>query len=88
MLGYKGLNKASFNQQQIEKLKHDIYFFSVCSVKMVVMWLSGDIFKTCYFLVKVAPVQFWICGLLQICIDIAILVQVYKFGKQERTHLR
>lgn len=58
------------------------------SVKMVVMWLSGDIFKTCYFLVKVAPVQFWICGLLQICIDIAILVQVYKFGKQERTHLR
>lgn len=27
MLGYKRLNKASFNQQQIEKLKHDIYFF-------------------------------------------------------------
>lgn len=58
------------------------------SVKMVVMWLSGDLFKTCYFIIKAAPVQFWVCGMLQISIDISILFQVYKFGKQERTHLR
>ncbi|CAH3015071.1 unnamed protein product [Porites evermanni] len=58
------------------------------SVKMVVMWLSGDIFKTCYFIVKVAPIQFWICGMLQISIDIAILFQVRKYRTQERTHLR
>ncbi|EDO35511.1 predicted protein, partial [Nematostella vectensis] len=47
------------------------------SVKMVVMWLSGDSFKTCYFIVKNAPIQFWICGMLQILIDISILLQVY-----------
>ena len=61
---------------------------SVHSVKMVVMWLSGDLFKTCYFIVKAAPVQFWVCGMLQISIDSAILLQVYKYGTQERTHLR
>lgn len=58
------------------------------SVKMVVMWLSGDVFKTCYFIIKIAPVQFWVCGLLQISIDIAILLQVYKFGSQERSHVK
>jgi len=46
------------------------------SVKMVLMWTSGDIFKTVYFLVRHAPAQFWLCGALQISIDIAILCQV------------
>uniref|UniRef100_A0A9J8D089 Solute carrier family 66 member 2 n=1 Tax=Cyprinus carpio carpio TaxID=630221 RepID=A0A9J8D089_CYPCA len=36
------------------------------SIKMVLMWTSGDTFKTGYFLLTQAPVQFWICGLLQI----------------------
>uniref|UniRef100_A0A9J7X3T4 Solute carrier family 66 member 2 n=1 Tax=Cyprinus carpio carpio TaxID=630221 RepID=A0A9J7X3T4_CYPCA len=35
------------------------------SIKMVLMWTSGDTFKTGYFLLTQAPVQFWICGLLQ-----------------------
>lgn len=59
------------------------------SVKMVVMWLSGDSFKTCYFIVKSAPVQFWLCGMIQICIDIAIIFQVYTYGREGiRIHLR
>ncbi|XP_049857151.1 solute carrier family 66 member 2 isoform X1 [Schistocerca gregaria] len=49
------------------------------SVKMVLMWTTGDIFKTIYFLVRQAPPQFWICGVLQILIDIGILSQVYLY---------
>ncbi|XP_076865780.1 solute carrier family 66 member 2 isoform X2 [Brachyhypopomus gauderio] len=51
------------------------------SIKMVLMWTSGDTFKTGYFLVTQAPMQFWICGLLQVCVDIAILSQVYYYSR-------
>uniref|UniRef100_A0A8C1J798 Solute carrier family 66 member 2 n=1 Tax=Cyprinus carpio TaxID=7962 RepID=A0A8C1J798_CYPCA len=51
------------------------------SIKMVLMWTSGDTFKTDYFLLTQAPVQFWICGLLQVCVDLAILFQVYYFSR-------
>uniref|UniRef100_A0A8C1YKW9 Solute carrier family 66 member 2 n=1 Tax=Cyprinus carpio TaxID=7962 RepID=A0A8C1YKW9_CYPCA len=51
------------------------------SIKMVLMWTSGDTFKTGYFLLTQAPVQFWICGLLQVCVDLAILFQVYYFSR-------
>lgn len=36
------------------------------SITMVVMWTLGDMFKTVYFVVRVAPKQFWICGTLQV----------------------
>ncbi|XP_051948443.1 solute carrier family 66 member 2-like isoform X2 [Xyrauchen texanus] len=51
------------------------------SIKMVLMWTSGDTFKTVYFLLTQAPMQFWICGLLQVCVDIAILFQVYYYSR-------
>ncbi|XP_058804916.1 solute carrier family 66 member 2 isoform X2 [Phymastichus coffea] len=47
------------------------------SIAMVAMWTMGDTFKTCYFIKRNAPVQFSICGTLQILIDLAILAQVY-----------
>jgi len=46
------------------------------SVKMVLFWLSGDVFKTIYFLLRNAPLQFFLCGALQVSVDIAILCQV------------
>lgn len=49
------------------------------SKKMVAMWTCGDIFKTCYFILRSAPAQFWICGMLQVSIDIAIFVQVFVY---------
>ncbi|XP_031561513.1 solute carrier family 66 member 2-like [Actinia tenebrosa] len=58
------------------------------SVKMVVMWLSGDSFKTCYFIVKNAPIQFCICGMLQILIDISILIQVYTYSSEASRHMK
>uniref|UniRef100_A0A3B4CZT9 Solute carrier family 66 member 2 n=1 Tax=Pygocentrus nattereri TaxID=42514 RepID=A0A3B4CZT9_PYGNA len=51
------------------------------SIKMVLMWTSGDTFKTGYFLLTQAPMQFWICGLLQVFVDIAILSQVYYYSR-------
>ncbi|CAL8295447.1 unnamed protein product [Merluccius merluccius] len=51
------------------------------SIKMVLMWTSGDTFKTGYFLLTHAPVQFWTCGLLQVAVDVAILAQVYYYGR-------
>uniref|UniRef100_A0A4W5NPN7 Solute carrier family 66 member 2 n=2 Tax=Hucho hucho TaxID=62062 RepID=A0A4W5NPN7_9TELE len=51
------------------------------SIKMVMMWTSGDTFKTAYFLLTEAPVQFWTCGLLQVGVDITILFQVYYYSR-------
>lgn len=47
---------------------------------MVLMWSSGDTFKTVYFILNQAPFQFSICGLLQVFVDIAILLQVYLYS--------
>uniref|UniRef100_A0A0A9Y8U0 Solute carrier family 66 member 2 n=1 Tax=Lygus hesperus TaxID=30085 RepID=A0A0A9Y8U0_LYGHE len=46
------------------------------SILMVLMWTVGDIFKTTYFIIREAPAQFWLCGSLQVLIDITILGQV------------
>ncbi|BFZ19220.1 hypothetical protein BsWGS_22260 [Bradybaena similaris] len=49
------------------------------SKKMVGFWTCGDIFKTVYFILREAPPQFWICGMLQVSIDISIFVQVFLY---------
>ncbi|XP_043465058.1 solute carrier family 66 member 2 isoform X1 [Leptopilina heterotoma] len=49
------------------------------SVVMVMMWTCGDTFKTCYFIHREAPIQFGICGALQVLIDVSILLQVYLY---------
>nr|CAD7437702.1 unnamed protein product [Timema bartmani] len=49
------------------------------NIKMVVMWMMGDTFKTAYFIFNDLPLQFWLCGCLQVFIDIIILFQVYLY---------
>lgn len=49
------------------------------SVSMVMLWTCGDVFKTSYFVVNSNPVQFVICGVLQVGVDLAILVQVWYY---------
>ncbi|XP_055541513.1 solute carrier family 66 member 2 isoform X1 [Wyeomyia smithii] len=51
------------------------------SICMVIMWTAGDMFKTGYFIFRHAPMQFWICGTLQVSLDLAILLQVYIYRK-------
>ncbi|CAI9714916.1 Hypothetical predicted protein [Octopus vulgaris] len=50
------------------------------SKKMVGFWTLGDVFKTVYFILRAAPAQFWICGVLQISIDLSIFAQVLYYG--------
>ena len=50
---------------------------------MVLMWTSGDLFKTLYFIFKNSPTQFWVCGLLQVTIDLSVLSQVYHYSKRK-----
>uniref|UniRef100_A0A672ZG77 Solute carrier family 66 member 2 n=1 Tax=Sphaeramia orbicularis TaxID=375764 RepID=A0A672ZG77_9TELE len=57
------------------------------SVKMVLLWMAGDVFKTTYFLINESPAQFWVCGSLQILIDVAILLQVLVYSQDTRVKL-
>ncbi|XP_076991279.1 solute carrier family 66 member 2 isoform X1 [Tamandua tetradactyla] len=52
------------------------------SIKMVLMWASGDAFKTAYFLLHRAPLQFSVCGLLQVLVDLAILLQAHAYARR------
>lgn len=62
-------------------------FVSPCSsVKMVLLWTAGDIFKTSYFVMNQSPSQFCACGSVQILIDVAILLQVLFYSQD--THLK
>ncbi|KAE8737867.1 hypothetical protein FOCC_FOCC016662 [Frankliniella occidentalis] len=56
------------------------------SVTMVLMWTAGDVFKTLYFLVRDAPFQFWLCGILQVSVDMAILSQVHLYRHNVPAH--
>lgn len=57
------------------------------SVKMVLLWTAGDIFKTTYFVMNESPTQFWVCGSAQILIDVAILLQVLLYSHDTRVKL-
>ncbi|KAM9753933.1 solute carrier family 66 member 2 [Menidia menidia] len=57
------------------------------SVKMVLLWTAGDVFKTAYFVLNESPAQFWVCGSVQILVDVAILLQVLLYGPDTRTKL-
>lgn len=52
------------------------------SVEMVVLWLSGDVFKTLYFIFRQAPTQFIACGSVQVIVDLLIIVQVFWYRRQ------
>lgn len=43
---------------------------------MVAGWFIGDLFKTVYFVVKAVPIQFILCGSVQLCVDVAICAQI------------
>ncbi|VIO96178.1 Uncharacterized protein BM_BM5828 [Brugia malayi] len=52
------------------------------SIGMVLVWMIGDCGKTVYFIYESSPAQFWLCGIIQITIDLLIMLQVYCFGKR------
>lgn len=52
------------------------------SMTMVCMWTCGDIFKTTYFFLRNTPPQFFICGSLQVLVDLSILSQVWLYREE------
>lgn len=57
------------------------------SFTMVIGWLIGDCLKSIYFVLRHVPSQFLLCGCLQICVDIAILVQFAVYVSKPRDYL-
>jgi len=47
------------------------------SVEMVASWFIGDSFKSVYFLLNGAPIQFILCGTVQLIVDILIFYQIF-----------
>lgn len=56
------------------------------SVEMVAMWLSGDLFKTLYFVIRKTPLQFPICSSIQVIVDVLILAQVFLYKRPTATY--
>jgi hypothetical protein len=46
----------------------------------LVGWVGGDAFKTIYFFAQGSPLQFKVCAIFQLSVDIAIVVQRLVYG--------
>jgi uncharacterized protein with PQ loop repeat len=44
---------------------------------MILSWVAGDAFKTIYAIAKQQPLQFIMCGLFQVSVDIVLFLQLY-----------
>jgi len=53
------------------------------SFTLVVSWFIGDIFKTIYFIVTETPIQFILCGIVQLIIDIIVFLQISTYGENQ-----
>jgi hypothetical protein len=55
------------------------------STYMILGWTGGDLAKTWYFVQKGEPLQFVMCGVAQIVIDLVILAQIQIYGKNNKS---
>uniref|UniRef100_A0A2A4JK92 Solute carrier family 66 member 2 n=1 Tax=Heliothis virescens TaxID=7102 RepID=A0A2A4JK92_HELVI len=79
LIGFLALfTEAMLGAPQIAK-NHKNKSTEGMSVSMVIMWTCGDVFKTTYFVLRDAPPQFWLCGSLQVSLDVVILFQVWLY---------
>ena len=53
-----------------------IYFIRSYRLELIGSWLIGDAFKTAYFFGTGAPIQFLVCGIIQLVVDVSILSQM------------
>jgi solute carrier family 66, member 2 len=47
------------------------------SLVLIGSWFAGDFFKTIYFTLNGLPIQFILCGIVQIIMDCIILLQMF-----------
>lgn len=52
------------------------------SYELIGSWAIGDLFKTMYFLMSGAPMQFILCGAIQLTVDAAITYQIMTYDNK------
>ena len=57
------------------------------SIGLIMSWFFGDTSKIYYYIQKNQPLQFTVCGALQLVADIGILGQIYVYGKRKQEKL-
>jgi len=50
---------------------------------MVATWWVGDVLKTAYFVISEAPLQFFLCGLLQMMLDTVLAGQLVLYYRND-----
>lgn len=55
---------------------------------MVILWLVGDVLKLIYYIIADQPIQFIICAIVQITVEIAILLQFCIYAKSKDSYSR
>ncbi|KAL4449258.1 hypothetical protein ABPG74_015640 [Tetrahymena malaccensis] len=53
------------------------------SYGLIGSWFLGDFSKTIYFIYKSAPLQFTMCGVIQLTVDILIILQMKLYKSEE-----
>jgi len=82
-VGYMGLMTEAFLAVP-QLVKNHVNKSTVgMSYLMVLLWAGGDLFKTVYFIVKAAPTQFIVCGIIQVSIDFLIMGQVSLYSNHD-----
>ena len=72
------------NQQLGSGINDDDFLFNWdFSTILILSWFFGDLFKTIYYIHKVQPTQFIICGIAQLSVDILILLQIRRYSENE-----
>ncbi|KAH9975867.1 hypothetical protein BGW80DRAFT_1168805 [Lactifluus volemus] len=78
LLGFFALGlESTLPLPQFFRLQKSLYGFRMSTL---VGWVGGDSFKTVYFFAQGSPLQFKICAIFQLSVDIAIIVQRLVYG--------
>lgn len=72
--------KATLGFPQLYK-NHTSKSVAGLSFILVLTWFLGDFFKTIYYILEMQPVQFIMCGTIQLTVDIMIILQIAAYKK-------
>ncbi|CAI2172237.1 14776_t:CDS:2 [Funneliformis geosporum] len=51
---------------------------------IILTWVGGDSFKTFYYIYTNAPLQFILCGIVQLSVDFVVVFQTVIYGRKMR----
>ena len=81
ILGFVSMSiEATLGFPQLYK-NHTSKSVAGLSFILVLTWFLGDFFKTIYYILETQPVQFIMCGTIQLTVDIMIILQIAAYKK-------